>query len=1047
MARKRVLLVVLAAVAALVAWQAGVLSPRGESLGLGGGDPDAPDAAGAGAAASDGAGAPGTADGGTLARSTRPVAKTKPATVDGPRITGIVVDRAGTPLRDARVLSMPDTLERTFSADDVGKADLAVSDAVTGEDGRFVVAVADAPYHALVVEVAGRSPALESPVRTGADVRIVVEDGAVARGVVMDADGTPVAGARVRWNGLLDAYRVGAETTSGPDGRYRLVGLPAAAATSARAVGYVPSSAFGAFLVDAEGFAPLLVATARRFEPGQDAERDFVLSRGATVQGTVVEAETEKPVADARVVLWSLEGAGYAIWRGGNGGKSVAPPWSPRLLQEARTGADGSFRLEHVPAQGFHPVQSNEWGEKGPVVGRVAAIATGYAPATAPVGAAKEGATVPVTLKVWRTAVVRGRALDAQGQPAKGAWVNVARSDRPAGEGLPKSLFPDGPRGPTVQTGDDGSFRLDGLAVAAQGAEELQIVGRLEASSRRGWTEAGDGSVKVKVSAGADVVAPDLVLKPDESRGPAVEVRVRVVDPSGAPVWGAQVGVSWNPSFVGARTDRDGVTAVSLLKHARRTMPGEITATASARGFASGAATFAPTEGAAVEVTITLKAAHTLSGRVVRTDGTGVPGVQVGVADGTLPVATVFPEPKPGVRSPMAPAPARPGTIGPHYGSATTDEKGAFVVEGLPEGPYHLLATTAPRNGAATSTVRALAVDVPTDARDVELSLSMAAAPPTGRLEGSVADAATKRPVRQLVVQLRRGDETGATAWAGAEGPFFGPGGATQGTMPSPGRFEFPAAPEGSWTLVAQAEGYRPASVEVAVRAGETTKVPPILLDFGVTVRGRARLPSGFDMASRTLVFTEADGTGAEIRSVSARLEDDGRYEATGLTPGRWRVASWVDSWSGNEPPPQLVPDAGLLTVDATTGEVRFDPTLVAAGMLQINCNDPKLPPPPWEGIGATDEQKAYAAACAIAVRDGAGVVVAEQRGGITRAGAGRVGWLLLVPGRYSVHIERPGEAPRDEAIEVKPSQLAFVSLAPAAPAAGTPGAIIPPGR
>ena len=194
-------------------------------------------------------------------------------------------------------------------------------------------------------------------------------------------------------------------------------------------------------------------------------------------------------------------------------------------------------------------------------------------------------------------------------------------------------------------------------------------------------------------------------------------------------------------------------------------------------------------------------------------------------------------------------------------------------------------------------------------------------------------------------------------------------------------------------------------------------------------------------MKSRSITFTEADGSGREVRSISVRLEDDGRYEAAGFTAGRWRVASWVDAWTGNEPPPQLVPDAGMFTVDAGAGEVRFDPTFVASGSLQVNCNDPKLPPPPWEGGVATDEQKAYAAACAVTVRDASGAVVAEQRGGITRAGAGRVGWLLLLPGTYTVRIERPGVAARDETVEVRVNVQAVVALVPATPAAGAPGA------
>ena len=342
MDRRLLLLPVALGLAVGLAWQLGFLGPKA------GGSEDGPVVEADGpslAGAPSEAGAPGTAEALALARGgTKPVAKTKAPTVDGPRVTGHVTDRAGKPVPDAHVLSIPDSTIKYFLAKDLGTPGCPAADAVTDEKGAFVVAVGkDAPAHAIVVEAASFGTAMESGVQAGADVTIVLDASATIHGTVTGSDGTAVVGAKVRVVGSFDAYRVELEAVSGPGGAYRLEGLPAAKKDRLGANPYAPT--FSSVVeVTAETFAPLLTTGVGGLEPGKDKLRDFVLVHGAVVAGTVVDAETAAPIEGARVVLYSNEADNQGVSTARSGGTYLPNVISPRTLAETMSAKDGTFR-------------------------------------------------------------------------------------------------------------------------------------------------------------------------------------------------------------------------------------------------------------------------------------------------------------------------------------------------------------------------------------------------------------------------------------------------------------------------------------------------------------------------------------------------------------------------------------------------------------------------------------------------------------------------------------------------------------------------------
>lgn len=257
---------------------------------------------------------------------------------------------------------------------------------------------------------------------------ITLTASAVVRGKVLDADGSPVAGAEVRVVGgdfnVMDMIGGGGTLpVTGADGSYEIrdVGpseasdVPAMPSAAVEAGGgdtkapapAAPRVAPSHVSVTAQGRVP---ADSEPFTIGEGATVDVPVIRmsvGATVRGRVFEP-SGRPAAGATVEV-SIERGGTpdftSMMR-----RSKAPP--------IRSDDDGSFVVRGL--------------SKGK--GTVTARASAFAPARVAIEVG-EGDPAPIEIKLPDTGDLTGRVVDGGGQPIGGAIVTVEGSDAPGGSG------------------------------------------------------------------------------------------------------------------------------------------------------------------------------------------------------------------------------------------------------------------------------------------------------------------------------------------------------------------------------------------------------------------------------------------------------------------------------------------------------------------------------------------------------------------------------------------------------------------------------------
>ena len=239
-------------------------------------------------------------------------------------------------------------------------------------------------------------------------VDLEVERRGTAEGIVVDAEGQPVADARI-WLSNTATWKEGFEATrAGDDGRFE-VPIGRNHYIGARKAGHLPS-----LLRDADAKTPGQTLTFRLDLRGP----------AGRVTGTVLDP-TGRPCGGARVWV----GSEFAFSRSSltDDERLTMPAGRP-----ARTTEDGTFAIDGV--------------EPGSV--RVQAGAPGFAPWQGEVVVAASG-QAHVEVQLEPGAVVRGRAFDARRQPVPEAWVMHGRS----GDLAARATRADG----------DGWFELDSL--------------------------------------------------------------------------------------------------------------------------------------------------------------------------------------------------------------------------------------------------------------------------------------------------------------------------------------------------------------------------------------------------------------------------------------------------------------------------------------------------------------------------------------------------------------------------------------------------------
>ena len=503
-------------------------------------------------------------------------------------IRGIVTDEAGTPIKRSISLTVRGSLDgETLEADAVVVRGAEFSIRLT-DDIQVVDIEVDAPGFAFM-----RSRYI--PAGTYG-VRIVMRRALPLRGHVVDHDGRAIAEAEVSWWPVADPERrVRGETRTESDGAFHF-----------------------------EDVAPLriyLACAAERFvsrriyvsdvDTGDDVR--IVLLQPASVTGTVVDAETGQPVAQAivevrkRAALFVADSA------------QAAP--DEVLVAKVRSDAEGRFIAEDIPS-GTRDVsltgaftEISLWIETpnyAPRLLRLSEPAPGGRLDTGPIG-------------LFRAASCRGRVVDGEGNGLENLVIAVHPLERNIVLSSSMTEYTasiDGRLSTVNQTRTDdlGTYRFDRLPAHASGTKYVASVAtRLQSSAF------------VVLQPGVEVEASPITIDEDidaRFHGVVIDAETK------KPLTGARASASGPAAF----SDRTGRFQLSIFERSSERM-GNVTV--SRRGYRQTRTplkTKTTTETPHVfEMTRTIE----ITGTVVDHSGRGVAKVSIRVFDGQVPIEDV----------------------------------------------------------------------------------------------------------------------------------------------------------------------------------------------------------------------------------------------------------------------------------------------------------------------------------------------------------------------------------------------------------------------
>lgn len=571
----------------------------------------------------------------------------------GPReaLRGIVVDEHGRGVGGARVALLP--------KDDVAMALHGRVFTDAGPDGRFVVPAPPAGTELILIAAAeGYATAFAQAKPTDPELRVVLDRSAELIVRLRTAqDEAPVAGALVT---VMLAGAGGqnegslASGVTDAAGEVRLAARPGAIRMVHARHPTLGSGTYAPQLGGMLGEQDLALAGPEEFEvkPGLNVLA-LRLGSGTRVTGVVKDPEG-RPLAGARCRGIGMLGAGA----------------------EAVSDVDGRYEFRYG----------------GPVMMVVARLAGWVQDQDGP-GGARFGepdslqrdaqGRIVIDVVMRRAVAVGGRVLDEAGVPLAGVTVHAA--------GPQAMPFPGLTGTDRTTTSAAGRYLLDGLLPGTKVTVYAE---------REGYVS---GEVEVTAPKEGVAQAPDLTL------GRGASLAVRVLGPRGTPARGAQVevavarsdGVRPRPDIAtlmrsqGAwsrRTGGDGLARFVALPRGVATITATLAGTAGARHrLVLGVEGQPPPE----EITLALRPATQIRGRVLDAEGQGVAEARVRVEPREEPAAAArgsefwAPE-EPGDAERVVPGPV-PDWIPTR--TAETDATGAFALEDLPEGEVTLVVT------------------------------------------------------------------------------------------------------------------------------------------------------------------------------------------------------------------------------------------------------------------------------------------------------------------------------------------------------------------
>jgi RNA polymerase sigma factor (sigma-70 family) len=199
-----------------------------------------------------------------------------------------------------------------------------------------------------------------------------------------------------------------------------------------------------------------------------------------------------------------------------------------------------------------------------------------------------------------------------------------------------------------------------------------------------------------------------------------------------------------------------------------------------------------------------------------------------------------------------------------------TDPNGHYEIGDLKAGEYVLFVVD-------TSTrTKVLLVD-----EDVEKNIEI----PEGSIAGRVIDAETGRAIEGAKVGLQRSQARDfREAWSLKRGYL-----PSDRTDPE-GRYKFSAVEDGEYFLVASKEGCAPQGATAEVQNSEGPSDLDILLSKGTILRGRV---TGSDPSQpiREIFLSARDSHGAMVYSKKINLTPGGEYETDALTPDEYTIS------------------------------------------------------------------------------------------------------------------------------------------------------------
>jgi protocatechuate 3,4-dioxygenase beta subunit len=519
-------------------------------------------------------------------------------------------------------------------------------------------------------------------------------------------------------------------------------------------------------------------------------------------------------------------------------------------LASSRPAADGSFVLT-APDSGFYRVLVRAEGApevEHPLVPLVEAtelppVRLGAAPerlARFPGWGAVEARTPGAPPSTVRT----GRVLDAvTRQPVAGAlvWQQLGGTFS------------------WTQSGADGSFRI-----AAEAARPI-------AAAAPGYAR----TVRPEVPPDAPV---SISLKP------AVVLTGRVEGSEGRPVAGAAVRVVPTdpyPYYRGLRDLVTGFTRADGTFQVRVPARSMLQVGAEAEGFAPAeqvASTGEPGRNPA-PLRIVLGPGSSLAGRLVGTDGQPVAGAEVLLRDIAAVDAGL--------------------AANPEERRAVTDAAGRFRFEHLAGGVRHLRAGLP---GAQPSALPE--VEIPDRPGALDLGdLKLRPAPLDAAWTAARVDAGTPRPSDWATATPEPPAAPGQAVTGRLSDPRGNPvAGASlllhsfetarllRASTAADGSFEFPQVPDGSYQLVARAEGFADTQAAEVRMAGAPVSGLALRLEPGGSVAGRILGLAEHELP-RVQVTAWRDGQ-ETLLPLRALAGTDGRYRITGLPIGEWRITA-----------------------------------------------------------------------------------------------------------------------------------------------------------